>query len=123
MMETEKYYRLIEYNITMDNKEYKLKDLPFPKQYFWSYSHAWDRVELPLSLIIEQLVRYGRFKDHLNLFIYFPYDELKDVYFNKVRPIMSGEIKLRPDITPTAMDLRNVKYMDYLFEVLKNVAA
>ncbi|MHB8291150.1 MAG: hypothetical protein ACYDEG_01605 [bacterium] len=107
----------------MDNKEYKLKDLPFPKQYFWSYSHAWDRVELPLSLIIEQLVRYGRFKDHLNLFIYFPYDELKDVYFNKVRPIMSGEIKLRPDITPTAMDLRNVKYMDYLFEVLKNVAA
>jgi hypothetical protein len=107
----------------MENKEYKLKDLPFPKQYFWSYSHAWDRVSLPLSLIMEQLIRYGRFNDHLNLFIYFPYDELKDTYFTKVRPVMSGELKLRPDIIITEMDLRNVKYMDYLFEVLKNVVA
>ncbi|MCL5673280.1 MAG: hypothetical protein M1407_01500 [Deltaproteobacteria bacterium] len=107
----------------MENKEYKLKDLPFSRQYFWSYSHAWDRVSLPLPLIMEQLIRYGRFKDHLNLFIYFPYDELRDTYFNKIRPVMSGEIKLRPDMIPTEMDLKNVKYMDYLFEVLKNVAA
>ena len=107
----------------MESKLYKLKDLPFSKKYFWSYAHAWDRVELPLSLIMEQLIRCGRFKDHLNLFIYFPYDELADVYFNKVRPVMSGEIKLRPDMTPSEMDLRNVKYMDFLFEVLKNVAA
>ncbi len=107
----------------MENKEYKLKDLPFHKEYFWSYSHAWDRVALPLSLIIEQLIKYGSFKDHLNLFAYFPYAELKDVYFNKVRPIMSGEIRPRPGMIPTKMDLRNVRYMDYLFEALKDVAA
>ncbi len=105
----------------MADKEYKLKDLPFPKRYFWSYSHAWDRTSLPLSLIIEQLIKYGRFKDHINLFVYFPYDELKSAYFNKVRPVMSGEIKLRPDMITTEMDLRNVKYMDFLFKVLKDV--
>ncbi|MHB1645055.1 MAG: hypothetical protein ACYCSW_00905 [bacterium] len=105
------------------NIQYKLKNTPFPKKYFWSYSHAWDRVSLPLPLIMEQLIRYGRFNDHLNLFIYFPYEELYDAYFTKIRPAMSGEIKLRPDIIPTAMDLKNVKYMDYLFEVFKEYVA
>ncbi len=103
------------------NIQYKLKNTPFPKRYFWSYD--FDRAELPLSIIIEQLINYGNFEDHLNLFLIFPYNELKDAYFNEVRPIMSGEKILRDGMRPTAVDLRNVKYMDFLFEVLKNVAA
>lgn len=106
----------------MKKREYRMKDLPFPKMYFWSYSHAWERVSLPLSLIMEQLIRYGSFKDHISLFVVFPYKELKDVYCNKIRPVMSGEITPRPGMVPTKGDLRNVKYMDFLFEVLKDVA-
>jgi hypothetical protein len=111
--------------IDKNNSEslYRLKDLPFNKRYFWSYSHAWDRASLPLYLIMEQLINYGKFEDHLNLFVYFPYEELKNTYFNKVRPALSGKIKLRSFNPPTKMDLRNVRYMDYLFEVLKDVAA
>ncbi len=103
------------------NIQYKLKDTPFSKRYFWSYD--FDRTELPLSRIVEQLINYGNFEDHLNLFLTFPYDKLRNAYFNEIRPVMSGEVILRDGMRPTKSDLKNVKYMDFLFEVLKNVAA
>jgi|GEM_PF-5964669 len=104
----------------MKYKLYQLKDLPFSKRYFWSYD--FDRAKLPLSRIMEQLINYGNFEDHLNLFLTFPYNKLSDTYFNEVRPIMNGERILRDGMQTTAIDLRNVKYMDFLFEVFKNKA-
>ena len=101
-------------------KYYKLKDLPFSKKYFWSYD--FDRTELPLSKIIEHLIRYGRFADHINLFKFFTYSELEKAYYNEIRPVMSGEKYFRSYI-PTKMDMKNINYMDFLFEVFKNVAA
>ena len=99
---------------------YKLKDLPFSKRYFWSYD--FDKTELPLSKIMEQLIRYGRFADHINLFRVFTYDKLEEAYYNEVRPIMSGEKSFRSYV-PTKTDMKNIKYMDFLFGVLKDVAA
>lgn len=102
-------------------KEYRLKNLPFRKGYFWSYYY--NTTSLPLFKITEQLIKYGNLDDHLNLFKIFPYNELKEVYYNEVRLKMSGEVVLRDGITPSKQDLRNVKYMDFLFEALKDVAA
>ncbi|MHB1646027.1 MAG: hypothetical protein ACYCSW_05890 [bacterium] len=99
------------------NIQYKLKDLPFPKQYFWSYD--FNSAALPLSRIMEQLINYGNFEDHLNLFLTFPYNELKDTYLTEIRPMISGKRILRDGMQATKLDLRNVKYMDYLFEVFK----
>ncbi len=105
----------------MENKEYKLKDLPFSKRYFWSYN--FNKTELPLSRIIEQLINYGNFEDHINLFLTFPYNELKDAYLNEIRPVMSGKAILRDGMRSTKIDLRNVRYMDFLFEVFKEHVA
>ena len=99
---------------------YKLKDLPFSKRYFWSYD--FNKAELPLSKIMEQLIRYGRFADHINLFRVFPYSDLERVYYKEIRPVMSGEKSFRSYI-PTKGDIKNINYMDFLFGVFKNVAA
>ena len=103
---------------------YGLKDLPFNKRYFWSYD--FDKAELPVSVIMEHIIKYGELDDHLNLFKAFPKNEVFNAYYNIIRPRMMGEDKLflkeRPGAIPTKTDIRKVKYMDLIFEVA-NVAA
>lgn len=112
--------------IDKNNSEslYRLKDLPFNKRYFWSYN--FEKAELPISVIMEHIIKYGDVEDHLNLFKIFPKKEVFNTYHNIIRPRMTGEDKLflkgRPGAIPDKADIRKVKYMDLIFEVA-NVAA
>ncbi|MDA8053631.1 MAG: hypothetical protein M0012_05690 [Deltaproteobacteria bacterium] len=105
-------------------KYYKLKDLPFSKRYFWSYD--FNKAELPLAVIIEQIIKYGGFEDHLNLFKIFPKNDIFNIYYKEIRPHMLGEDKIflreRPGAIPKISDIRRIRYMDLIFEVA-NVAA
>lgn len=97
---------------------YKLKDLPFSKRYFWSYD--FNKAELPLSVIMEHIIRYGDLDDHLNIFRIFPKNDIFSTYYNKIRPRMIGEdkvfLKERPGAIPNKSDIRKIRYMDLIFE-------
>ena len=103
---------------------YKLKDLPFSKRYFWSYD--FNKAELPIGVIIEQIIIYGDLGDHLNLFNVFPKEDVFSSYYNEIRPRLLGNDKKflqeRPGATPKIEGIRRIKYMDLIFEVA-NVAA
>ncbi|MCL4496859.1 MAG: hypothetical protein M1412_00660 [Deltaproteobacteria bacterium] len=101
-------------------KSYKLKDLPLNKVFFWSYDK--EKADLPLSLIMEPVIKKGNLEDLYLLFNTFPLEELKKAYFNEIRPVLSGENKeyyrLRPSVKPNK---QSVWLMDILFKAAKEM--
>lgn len=104
----------------MEEKYYKLNELPIDKIYFWSYDK--EKAEMPLSSIIEPIIKKGELKDLYALFNIFPLEELKASYFNKIRTILSNEdkqyYKLRPKALP---DMQTVFIMDTLFQAAEEI--
>ena len=106
----------------MREKYYKLKALPLNlnKVFFWSYDK--DKAELPLSLIMEPVIKKGNLEDLYALFNIFPLEELKTTYISEIRPVLSGEdkeyYKLRPFAKP---DKQSVWLMDLLFKTAKEI--
>lgn len=103
----------------MENKEYKLKDLPFDRVFFWSYD--FDNAKLPLSEILWIIIKKGDIPDLIMLFKAFPVEDMKKIYMKKIRPILSGEDKkfynLRPDAKP---DTNTARLMDTIFKAWDN---
>jgi hypothetical protein len=103
-----------------DEKYYKLKDLPLNKVFFWSYDK--EKAELPLSLIMETVIRKGNLEDLYVLFNIFPLEELKKTYISEIRPVLSGEDKEYYKLRPFAkMDKQSVWLMDLLFKTEEEI--
>ncbi|MHB1679224.1 MAG: hypothetical protein ACYCTB_01765 [bacterium] len=75
----------------MENKEYKLKDLPVAinRAHFWSYYKS--KAVIPGEVLIEHILKYGMLEEIFILFNLMDADEFMNIYRNKVRPIFEGK--------------------------------
>ncbi len=75
----------------MKEKLYKIKNLPreINRTHFWSYDK--EKTELPASVIIELVLKYGTLEEIFTLFNLIDTDEFMNIYWNTVRPIFEGK--------------------------------
>lgn len=97
-------------------KLYKLKDLPVDKVFFWSYD--FENAKLPMSEIIWKVIEKGDIDDLVVLLRIFPEPEIKKIYIDEIRPILSGGDKEYYKLRPGAKtDNNTVWLMDTIFRI------
>ncbi len=66
--------------ISIGHEKYlNLDELPFPKEYWWSYS-AYDNVYLPLEEVALKVFEYGDIEEILNLYKIFGAETVNGIY-------------------------------------------
>lgn len=94
----------------MKNKEYKLKDLPFSKRYFWSYD--FENASLPLSIIVSHVIENGTLESLIDLVTIFDKNEVLDIYNTTFRPAC---------LKSNWLDEKNIiPFMDIFFEAVSS---
>lgn len=94
----------------MSNKQYKLKNLPFNKGYFWSYD--FENASLPLSIIATIIIENGNFESLLTLITIFDKNEVFDIY---------KKIFRENCLNSNWLDEKNIiVFMDIFFESILN---
>lgn len=87
----------------------KVKDLPFNRGYFWSYD--WENGKLPLEVIVEQVLIYGELEDIFTLFSLFDSEQIKGIYYSKIRDKLITSNK-----SFVTQDKALAKLLDIIFE-------